>query len=188
MSHVLSSPVVWFSSLNTHFWGSPRFHPLAESRRALQTEWARWPSPVYGCCLGNVQGTAHGVWLPTPVGEQDKLNMLLILLVVIHQYCTFFFNKGLQSHSVGMRLDGQSRVDGQHFEKERELPVERVLDLWPQAPREICNPLSQCPLGYPVVFDQSVAFGVSTHPKLGRQQKTKMIKVKNCCRSNGTRG
>lgn len=68
----LKNNVVFFSSLNTHFWGSPRFHALAESRRALQTEWGRWPSPVCGCCLGNVQGTAHGVWQPAPVRNNIK--------------------------------------------------------------------------------------------------------------------
>lgn len=80
-----------------------------------------------------------------------------------------------------MRLDGQSRVDGQHFEKERELPVESVLDLWPQATWEICNPLSKRPLGYPVVFDESVAFGMSTHPKLERaENKDAMIRDSFC--------
>lgn len=103
------------------------------------------------------------------------LNMIITLCVVKHRYCTT--GNRLWSHPVGMRLDGQSRVDGQHFKKERELPVECVLDLWPQAPWEICNPLSQCPLGYPVVLDESVTFGVSTHPKLERQQKTQMIRL-----------
>lgn len=74
------------------------------------------------------------------------------------------------THSVGVSLDGQSRVHGQDFKQERQPALEPVLDLGAQAGGEAGDPLSQRGLSHSVVFNLSVTFGVSPHPQLEEAQ------------------
>lgn len=74
------------------------------------------------------------------------------------------------THSVRVRLDGQSRVHGQHFKQERQAALKCVFDLGTQAGGEAGDPLSQRGLSHAVVFDLSVTFGVSAHPQLEETQ------------------
>lgn len=72
----------------------------------------------------------------------------------------------LRTHLVGVGLYGQSRIDRQDFEEERQLTLEGVFHLGAQAGGVVGYPLAQGGLGDPVVLDLSITFGVGTHPQL----------------------
>lgn len=78
------------------------------------------------------------------------------------------------THSVGVSLDGQGRVDRQDLEEEGQLTLEGVLDLGSQAGGGPGDPLTQRGLAHSVVLNLSVTFGVSPHPQLqtGRQRSS----------------
>lgn len=74
----------------------------------------------------------------------------------------------------GVSLDGQGCVDRQHFEQEGKLALEYIFDLGAQAPRVVCDPLAQGPLGNAIIQNHCVAFGMSSHPELeGKEEKEK---------------
>ena len=72
----------------------------------------------------------------------------------------------LCTHLVGMGLYGQSCVDREHFEKERQLALEGVFHLGAQAAGVVGDPLAQGGLCDPVVFNLGITFRVGTHPQL----------------------
>ena len=75
----------------------------------------------------------------------------------------------LGTHSVGVGLYGQSCVDREHFEEEGQLALEGVLNLGAQTGREVGDPLAQCGLRNPVVFNLGIAFWVGAHPELKQE-------------------
>lgn len=70
------------------------------------------------------------------------------------------------THSVGVGLYGQGCIDREDFEEEGQLTLEGVFDLGAQASREVGDPLAQCGLCDPVVFNLGIPFWVGTHPQL----------------------
>lgn len=70
------------------------------------------------------------------------------------------------THPVGVGLYGQSGIDREDFEEEGQLTLESVFDLGAQAGREVGDPLAQCGLRDPVVFNLGITFWVGTHPQL----------------------
>lgn len=81
----------------------------------------------------------------------------------------------MNTYPVGMSLYGQSGVNWQDLEEEGQLAMESVFDLWPQACWVVCDPLAQRPLGYPVVLDEGVSFGVSARPQLTEDRRWGLI-------------
>lgn len=79
----------------------------------------------------------------------------------------------LHTHPVGMGLYGQSCIDREDFEEERQLTLEGVFHLGAQAGWEVGDPLAQGGLCDPVIFDLGIAFWMGTHPQL----KTALLPV-----------
>ena len=78
----------------------------------------------------------------------------------------------MYTHPVGVGLYGQRCVDREDFQEEGQLTLKGVFDLGAQTGGEVGDPLAQCGLCDPVVFNLSITFRVGTHPQLEETAET----------------